>query len=568
MLTDIAMTEEKGNIGDYEETYKTFSIDVPKHYNFAFDVIDAWAKRDRNHLAMIWTNQDGEEKKYTFWDLMIHSNEAANILMKFGIQKGDRVLLMLPRVPEWWILVLGIMKLGAVFSPSPNMLTVKDIAYRIKAGGFKMVITDSENMDKVDEVAIQCPHLQLRMTVDDKPGQKLPEPWIGYQNELKYPAPVSTKLVSSVGRRVLSTDPMLIYFTSGTTKDPKMVLHDHAHPLGQTVTAKFWHDLTEQDVHFTVSDTGWAKCGWGKIYGQWICGACVFVYDYRTRFHATELLPLIERYGITSFCAPPTIYRMLIIADLKKFSFSELRTCTSAGEPLNPEVIRIWREGTGKTIREGYGQTETCCCIATLPGMEVKQGSMGKPMPGWNIQLHDDDGKEVPQGEIGKIAVSLKPRPIGLIREYLNNPEENASMFVKGWYYTGDKARIDEDGYYWFIGRNDDVIKSSGYRISPFEVESTLLEHPAVKESAVIGSPDEIRGMVIKAFIVLHEGYQPTEKLSKDIQEFVKRTTAPYKYPRLIEFIAELPKSFSGKIKRGELRDREMKRFEEANTEA
>ncbi|HKL98127.1 MAG TPA: AMP-binding protein [Methanocorpusculum sp.] len=562
------MTEEKGNIGDYEETYKTFSIDVPKHYNFAFDVIDAWAKRDRNHLAMIWTNQDGEEKKYTFWDLMIHSNEAANILMKFGIQKGDRVLLMLPRVPEWWILVLGIMKLGAVFSPSPNMLTVKDIAYRIKAGGFKMVITDSENMDKVDEVAIQCPHLQLRMTVDDKPGQKLPEPWIGYQNELKYPAPVSTKLVSSVGRRVLSTDPMLIYFTSGTTKDPKMVLHDHAHPLGQTVTAKFWHDLTEQDVHFTVSDTGWAKCGWGKIYGQWICGACVFVYDYRTRFHATELLPLIERYGITSFCAPPTIYRMLIIADLKKFSFSELRTCTSAGEPLNPEVIRIWREGTGKTIREGYGQTETCCCIATLPGMEVKQGSMGKPMPGWNIQLHDDDGKEVPQGEIGKIAVSLKPRPIGLIREYLNNPEENASMFVKGWYYTGDKARIDEDGYYWFIGRNDDVIKSSGYRISPFEVESTLLEHPAVKESAVIGSPDEIRGMVIKAFIVLHEGYQPTEKLSKDIQEFVKRTTAPYKYPRLIEFIAELPKSFSGKIKRGELRDREMKRFEEANTEA
>ena len=568
MFTDIAMTEEKGNIGDYEETYKTFSIDVPKHYNFAFDVIDAWAKRDRNHLAMIWTNQDGEEKKYTFWDLMIHSNEAANILMKFGIQKGDRVLLMLPRVPEWWILVLGIMKLGAVFSPSPNMLTVKDIAYRIKAGGFKMVITDSENMDKVDEVAIQCPHLQLRMTVDDKPGQKLPEPWIGYQNELKYPAPVSTKLVSSVGRRVLSTDPMLIYFTSGTTKDPKMVLHDHAHPLGQTVTAKFWHDLTEQDVHFTVSDTGWAKCGWGKIYGQWICGACVFVYDYRTRFHATELLPLIERYGITSFCAPPTIYRMLIIADLKKFSFSELRTCTSAGEPLNPEVIRIWREGTGKTIREGYGQTETCCCIATLPGMEVKQGSMGKPMPGWNIQLHDDDGKEVPQGEIGKIAVSLKPRPIGLIREYLNNPEENASMFVKGWYYTGDKARIDEDGYYWFIGRNDDVIKSSGYRISPFEVESTLLEHPAVKESAVIGSPDEIRGMVIKAFIVLHEGYQPTEKLSKDIQEFVKRTTAPYKYPRLIEFITELPKSFSGKIKRGELREREMKRFEEANTEA
>ncbi|WP_319378458.1 AMP-binding protein [uncultured Methanocorpusculum sp.] len=556
------MTEPTGNIGDYEENYKTFSIDVPKHYNFAFDVIDAWAKRDRNHLAMIWTNQDGEEKKFTFWDMMVHSNEAANILMKFGIQKGDRVLLMLPRVPEWWILVLGIMKLGAVYSPSPHMLTVKDIAYRIKVGGFKMVITDSENMAKVDEVATQCPHLQLRMIVDDKPGEKVPIPWIGYQNELKYPAPVSTKLVSTTGRKVLATDPMLIYFTSGTTKDPKMVLHDNAHPLGQTVTAKFWHDLTEHDVHFTVSDTGWAKCGWGKIYGQWICGACIFVYDYRTKFHATELLPLIEKYGITSFCAPPTIYRMLIIADLKKFSFSELRTCTSAGEPLNPEVIRIWREGTGLTIREGYGQTETCCCIATLPGMEVKQGSMGKPVPGWHIQLHDDDGNEVVKGDIGKIAVSLNPRPVGLVREYLNNPEENAAMFLNGWYYTGDKARIDDDGYYWFVGRNDDVIKSSGYRISPFEVESTLLEHPAVKESAVVGSPDEIRGMVIKAFIVLHEGYAPTEKLAREIQEYVKRTTAPYKYPRLIEFLPELPKSFSGKIRRGELRDREMKRFE------
>ncbi len=359
------MEEYTGNIGNYEETYRDFHIDVPKHYNFAFDVIEKWAKEDRNRLAMIWTNQAGEEKKFTFWDMMIHSNEAANILMKFGIQKGDRILLMLHRVPEWWILVLGIMKLGAVFCPSPHMMTVKDIAYRINAGGFKMVITDRENMAKVDEVAAECPHLQLRMVVDDNPLERLSSPWIGYQHELKYPAPVSTKLVATAGRKVLATDPMLIYFTSGTTKDPKMVLHDYGHPLGQTVTAKFWHDLTDKDVHFTVSDTGWAKCGWGKIYGQWICGACIFVYDYRTKFLATELLPLIEKYGITSFCAPPTIYRMLIIADLKKFSFSELRTCTSAGEPLNPEVYQQFLKATGVKLREGFGQTETTPILLT-----------------------------------------------------------------------------------------------------------------------------------------------------------------------------------------------------------
>lgn len=553
------------NIGDYAATYQNFSLEVPEHYNFAFDVVDAWARKDRNHLAMIWVNQDGEEKKFTFWDMMIHSNEAANILMKYGIQKGDRVLLMLPRIPEWWILVLGIMKLGAVYCPSPSMLTVKDIEYRMKVGNFKMVITDTNNMEKVDEVAERCPSLQLRMIVDDTPGERLMSPWIGYQNELRYPAPVSSKLVSSAGRKVLSGDPMLIYFTSGTTKDPKMALHDYAHPLGQIVTAKFWHDLTEHDVHFTVSDTGWAKCGWGKIYGQWSCGACVFVYDYHTRFNATELLPLIEKYGITSFCAPPTIYRMLIIADLKKFSFNELRSCTSAGEPLNPEVIRIWEDGTGLTIREGYGQSETCCCIATYPGMEVRQGSMGKPMPGWRIALMDDHGKPVPQGEAGRIAIALNPRPAGLIREYLNNPEENAAMFVEGWYYTGDKAYVDEEGYYWFVGRTDDVIKSSGYRISPFEVESTLLEHPAVKESAVVESPDTIRGAVVKAFVVLHDGYEPTEKLARDIQEFVKRSTAPYKYPRLLDFVPELPKTISGKIKRAELRKRETKRFERLN---
>ena len=354
------MTETQGspkigcNIGNYDETYRTFSLVTPKYYNFAFDVVDAWAKKDRNHLAMIWVNQQGVEKKFTFWDMMIHSNEAANILMKFGIQKGDRVLLMLPRVPEWWILVLGIMKLGAVFCPSPHMLTVKDIAYRIKVGNFKMVITDSDNMDKVDEVAADCPNLQLRMLVDDKPGERLPTPWIGYQNELLYPAPVSTKLVSSVGRKMLSTDPMLIYFTSGTTKDPKMVLHDYGHPLGQTVTAKFWHDLTEYDVHFTVSDTGWAKCGWGKIYGQWICGAVIFAYDM-DKFIPLNLLKMITKYQVTTFCAPPTMYRFMLQEDVTQFDLSCIKHCCIAGEPLNPEVFRKWYELTGLKLCEGFG---------------------------------------------------------------------------------------------------------------------------------------------------------------------------------------------------------------------
>jgi len=428
-----------------------------------------------------------------------------------------------------------------------------------------MVITDSSNMEKVDAVAERCPKLQLRMFVDDVPGVRPNNSWIGYQNELYYPAPVTSKLVSSVGRNIRSDEPMLIYFTSGTSKDPKMALHNYAHPLGQIVTAKFWHDLNQDDVHFTVSDTGWAKCGWGKIFGQWSCGACVFVYNYKDGFTATNLLPLIEKYGITSFCAPPTIYRMLIIADLKKFSFHELRSCTSAGEPMNPEVIKLWKEGTGLTIRDGYGQSETCCCIANFPGMEVRLGSMGKAMPGWKIEIMDENGHPVPQGEIGRIAISLNPRPVGLITEYLNNPQENKEMFVDGWYYTGDKACLDTNGYYWFVGRTDDMIKSSGYRISPFEIESVLLEHPAVKESAVVGSPDSIRGVVVKAFVVLHDSYEPSEVLAHDIQQYVKHSTAPYKYPRILEFVPELPKTLSGKIRRAELRKHELKRFEKEN---
>jgi acetyl-CoA synthetase len=471
-------------------------------------------------------------------------------------------MLMLPRAPEWWIFTIALIKIGAVYCPATTMLTAKDLKYRIQAADIKMIITMAEYAERVEEIREECPTLAVRLMID---GTR--DGWVSYPVELDYPAPCSHKLVNLPGmRRTRSSDPLLIFFTSGTTGEPKMVVHDHAYPLGHLVTGQVWHDLHPNDLHLTISDTGWGKSAWGKLYGQWIIGACIFVYDIRSRFHATEILPLLERYGITTFCCPPTIYRMLILADLDKFDLADMRHCCSAGEPLNPEVIRAWQEGTGRTIYEGYGQTETVLCIGTFPGMKCKPGSMGRPAPGWHIELHDDDGNPVGVGEEGRIAIKLDPRPVGLFRGYLNNEEENCKVFQNGFYYTGDKACMDEDGYFWFIGRDDDVIKSSGYRIGPFEVESALMEHPAVQEAAVIGSPDVIRGLVVKAFITLKPGYNPSESLIKDIQKHVKRVTAPYKYPRAIEFVESLPKTISGKIKRYELREREMKQFMDNNS--
>ena len=544
------------NMSGYDETYKNFRIDVPEHFNFGFDVIDAWANKDRNKLAMIWVNQDGVEEKFTFWDLMRLSNQIVNIMIKYGVNKGDRVLIMLPRVPEWWTFTLALIKRGAVYCPAPTMLTPHDLKYRINIADIKMVITSQEHAEKIDEIAKECPSLSCKIMIDGKR-----QGWISYPVELDFPAPVSTKIVSLPGmKKTKSTDPLVIFFTSGTTGEPKMAVHDQSYALGHIVTARFWHDVRTSDLHFTLSDTGWAKSAWGKFYGQWIEGAAIFVYDIRSKFNPTEILPLIEKYGVTTFCCPPTIYRMLILADLDKFDFTELRHCVSAGEPLNPEVIKAWKDATGLTIYEGYGQTETVLCIGTFPGMIPKFGSMGRPSPGWHTELHDDDGKQVGLHEEGKIAIKLDPRPVGLFCEYLNNDEENTKSFVNGFYYTGDKAYKDEDGYYWFIGRDDDVIKSSGYRIGPFEVESALIEHPAVLEAAVVGSPDDIRGLIVKAFVILKPGIKPSEALIREIQNHVKNVTAPYKYPRAIEFVDSLPKTISGKIKRNELRDREMKR--------
>jgi acetyl-CoA synthetase len=536
---------------DHGKRYQDFSLEVPEYYNFGFDTMDRWADQEPEKLALFWVNQQGQEKRYTFRDLKVHSDRLAGLLQKNGIGKGDRVLLMLPRIPAWWITILALIKLGAVYSPAPTMLTLQDIRYRLNSGKFRMIITDKENVSKFDRAGWECPSLEYCMVVDGEVSG-----WLRYPEESGENPPFDRVGVE----KTRSSDPLVIFFTSGTTGSPKMVLHNQLYPLGHIITARLWQDLRPSDLHFTLSDTGWAKSAWGNLYGQWIEGAAVFVYDIRGRFEPAEIPPLLENYHITTFCCPPTVYRMLILEDLEQFDYTFLRHCVSAGEPLNPEVIRTWKEKTGLTIYEGYGQTETTLCIGIFPGMELRAGSMGKPAPGWRIELHDKEGRPVGAEREGRIAIALNPRPPGLFVEYLENEVANRKVFVKGWYYTDDRAAMDKDGYFWFIGRDDDVIKSSGYRIGPFEVESALLEHKAVAEAAVVGSPDPVRGLIVKAFIVLKQGYPPSEILVQELQEHVKRVTAPYKYPRAIEFVDTLPRTISGKIRRNVLREREMQR--------
>ena len=543
--------EEKKN--GYQSTYADFSIQVPEYYNFGFDVIDRWAKNDPLRPALLWVNQQGEEKRFTFEDLMGESDLAVRILQDLGIRKGDRVLILLPRIPEWWFFIIALIKLGAVYSPSPTILTAKDISYRLTTGRISLVIADNEDAPKVTRAQEES-HMSLKCMVVDgtRPG------WISYpakraslRQQSPVPGPVPPEMTKA-------TDPLVIFFTSGTTGNPKMVLHNHSYPLGHIVTARLWQDLKPSDLHFTISDTGWAKSAWGNLFGQWIEGSTVFVYDIRGKFDAAEIPPLLAKYRISTFCCPPTIYRMLILLGLERYDLSALRRCVSAGEPLNPEVIRIWKEKTGLVIHEGYGQTETVLCIGALPGMNCPPGSMGRPAPGWHIGLHDKDGNPVGINREGRIAISTDPRPAGLFVEYLENVAANKRSFMKGWYYTDDKAAMDDEGNFWYIGRDDDVIKASGYRIGPFEVESALMEHPAVAEAAVVGSPDPVRGQIVKAFVVLKSGFTPSDSLARELQELVKRLTAPYKYPRSIEFTEKLPKTISGKIRRNELREREL----------
>ena len=530
-----------------EAHFHEFPIKSPENFNFANDVVDRWAAYDRNKMAMIWLNQQGEEKRFTFFDFSRLSNQAANLLLKQGIGAGDRVFLMLPRLPEWWIFSLALIRIGAIQCPSPTLLTPPDIKQRINAGKFKMVITDNENAPKFDEVFEECPSLNVRLIVNDRrPG------WISY---LDCSALSNREIKLSKKFKSKSSTPFLTLFTSGTSKMPKMVEHANDYALGHRITAELWHSENANDLTFTVSDTGWGKNIWGNYFGQWILGACVFIYDIRGKFHADELLPILEKYSITTFCAPPTIYRMLVLNDLKRFDLKDLKNCCSAGEPLHTETCRLWEEGTGLKIREAYGQTETVCMIGTFAGDEIKYGSMGKAAPGWEIELHDDDGKPVPDGEVGRIAVRInKGKPAGMFIGYVNNKEENEKCFIGDFYYTGDKAYRDKDGYFYFVGRSDDIIKSSGYRIGPLEVEEVMMQHPAVHEVAVVAAPDPLRGAKVKAYVVLHKGFEPTDTLVKKLQQHVKNLTAPYKYPREIEFVKSMPKTFSGKIKRDLLR--------------
>ena len=546
------------NFTSQEDFIANLEIKIPQKFNFGYDVIDEWAATHPNKNALLWTNDKGECVQFTYEDLKRESDKTASYFQSLGIGKGDKVMLILKRRAEFWHCMTALHKLGAVAIPATHLLTKKDIVYRCQAADIKLIVACGEAIINEHILAAmpESPTVETLVSI----GPSIPAEFKSFHEGIEQADPFVKPTYE-----ITNSDPMLMYFTSGTTGEPKMVAHDFTYPLGHIVTASYWHHLHENSLHLTIADTGWGKAVWGKLYGQMIAGANVFVYDHE-KFTPADLLKKIEEYHITSLCAPPTIFRFLIREDLRKYNLSSLEYCTTAGEALNHSVYETFKEITGIRLMEGFGQTETTLILGTFPWMNPKPGSMGVPNPQYKIDLIMPDGRSAEAGEQGEIVILTgESKPVGLFQEYYRAEELTKRTWHDGIYHTGDIAWRDEDGYFWFVGRTDDVIKSSGYRIGPFEVESALMTHPAVVECVITGVPDEVRGQVVKATIILAKAYEDKagEELIKELQNHVKAVTAPYKYPRIIEFVKELPKTISGKIRRVEIREKDSQKREE-----
>lgn len=577
------------NLRYVDETYapdgqlETFSVHYPDNFNFGYDVVDDIAMNDPDRRAMIWCNPEGEEHIFTFADMKRWSDKTANFLVDQGIKRGDYVLVVLRRHYQFWFVATALAKIGAVMVPATFMLKEHDLEYRLNGASISSIICTSvgEISQIADNVIDECPTVTSRILVNgagggltrrDDEGNLIAvagtvgaalsggegicaasierEGWVDFNSGVRAASEVFER------RDTVAADPMLMYFSSGTSGNPKMVLHNSGYAVAHLITAKHWHNVQPDGVHFTIADTGWGKAVWGKYYGQWLMEACVLTYDF-DRFNAGEILSLISKYQVTTLCCPPTMYRLMMSENFDAYDLSSLQYSTTAGEALNPDLFNFWKEHTGLTIFEGFGQTETPLTIANLKHSTPRSGSMGKPVPLYDVEIQRDDGSRCNTGETGEICIRMEPRPAGIMMEYYRDPEKTANAIYDGWYHTGDTAWVDEDGYFWYVGRNDDVIKSSGYRIGPFEIESELLEHEAVRECAVTGVPDPVRGFAVKATVVLADGFTGSDELTRELQAWVKHRTAPYKYPRIVEYVDALPKTVNGKIRRVAIRQKD-----------
>lgn len=550
---------ERTEFSSYEDFCNGLKIKVPENFNFAYDVLDEYAEKAPEKLALVWCNDSGDEKFITFGELKKQTDKTANLLKEQGIKKGDKVMLVLRRRYEFYYFVLALAKIGAIYIPSTDQLTENDIIYRNNAASIKMIVAFNRQdiIKNVEGSLSQSDTVEKLILVG---GER--NGWLDYDTAVEGMSDVWTRPQGE--EDTTNDDIMVIFFTSGTTSMPKMTAHNFTYPLAHIVTSKFWHKSVEDGLHLTVADSGWAKFAWGKLYGQWICGSVIFVYDM-DKFDPSLMLEKIEKYKLSTFCAPPTIYRFIMQQDLSKFDLSSVVHWTTAGELLNPDILHRFKKVTGKSIANGFGQTETVVMIADFEWIETQPGAMGKENPIFKLDIIDEDGNSCPAGVEGELVIRDVDscKPIGLFCGYWQDKEVTEKVWHDNTYYTGDVVYKDEHGNYWFVGRNDDVIKASGYRISPFEVESALIEHPAVVECAVTGAPDKVRGTVIKATVVLAKGYEASEELKKEIQNHVKKVTAPYKYPRIIEFVEELPKTISGKIKRAQIRSQDRDRVQD-----